>query len=63
MVEHLRMVIHDGETRRAGLTQFAFLCFKSVIFNEIASAGKLEALMKELGGMDVTEVKPFAGFS
>ena len=27
------------------------------------SAGKLEALMKELGGMDISEMKPFAGFS
>ena len=26
-------------------------------------AGKLEALMKELGGMDISEMKPFAGFS
>jgi len=25
--------------------------------------GKLEALMKELGGMDIAEMKPFAGFS
>jgi hypothetical protein len=28
-----------------------------------AVSGKLEALMKELGGMDIAEVKPFAGFS
>ncbi len=26
-------------------------------------SGKLEALMKELGGMDISEMKPFAGFS
>lgn len=28
MVEHLRMVIHDGETRRAGFTRVAFLWFE-----------------------------------
>lgn len=57
------MVIHDGETRRAGFTRVVFLWFKGMNLNDYTSAGKLEALMKELGGMDVAEVKPFAGFS
>ena len=37
--------------------------FCGLNLNDNTSAGKLEALMKELGGMDVAEVKPFAGFS